>query len=390
MSEISTVGPGSPSLKRLGKPIFVELADFGQSIWLDNINRIILESGGLNKMITQGLRGMTSNPSIFEKAVSSSPDYDKKIMQLSAKHKTAFAIYDELTVGDIQDAADIFMPVYKETKGLDGYVSLEVSPKLAYNSEETVHEARRLYKKVNRPNLMCKVPATKEGFCAIEELTASGINVNATLIFSLGQYLNTAYAYIGGLERLLKANADISAVRSVASVFVSRADTAVDMLLDRLIAASFERRDYLSELKGKAASANCALIYKKYREIIKSDEFKRLEQKGAHLQRVLWASTSTKNPAYSDIKYVSELIAKDTINTLPEPTFEAFLDHGLIRQALDEDAHWAEDIILKLKEVGIDLDKILAQLLSDGVIAFEKAFDSLLATVTKKAQDLNA
>ena len=364
------------------------LADFGQSIWLDNINRVILEKGTLFEMIKLGLRGMTSNPSIFEKAVGASSDYDKKILELSAISKSAFEIYDELTVRDIQDAADIFMPVYKETKGLDGYVSLEVSPKLAYNSEETIKEAKRLYKKVNRPNLMCKVPATKEGCSSIEELTASGININATLIFSLQQYVNAADAYINGLRRLLKTNTDISTVRSVASVFVSRTDTAIDCLLDKLTIAQPQKKEYFSGLKGRAAVANCELIYRKYRALLESREFKLLRGKGAGAQRVLWASTSTKNPFYSDIKYVSELIAKDTINTLPDATFAAFLDQGIIKEALGVNASSAENIILELKEWGIDIDKILAQLLSDGIIAFEKAFDSLLAVISKKKEEL--
>lgn len=364
------------------------LADFGQSIWLDNINRVILEKGGLAEMIKLGLRGMTSNPSIFEKAVGVSSDYDKKILELSAIYNSVFEIYDELTVRDIQDAADIFMPVYKETKGLDGYVSLEVSPKLAYNTNETVKEAKRLYQKVNRPNLLCKVPATKEGCSAIEELIASGININATLIFSLEQYLNAAYAYINGLQRLLKSNADISTVRSVASVFVSRTDTAIDCLLDKLIISQPQKKEYFSGLKGRAAVANCELIYRKYRALLESREFKCFEKKGAHAQRVLWASTSTKNPLYSDIKYVTELIAKDTINTLPDATFHAFLAHGVIKDTLTNGAPGAKDIIFKLKELGIDIDKILAQLLSDGIIAFEKAFDSLLAVISKKKEAL--
>lgn len=364
------------------------LADFGQSIWLDNINRVLLEKGVLLEMIKLGLRGMTSNPSIFEKAVGVSSDYDKKILELSAIYNSVFEIYDELTVKDIQDAADIFMPVYKETKGLDGYVSLELSPKLAYNTNETVKEAKRLYQKVNRPNLLCKVPATKEGCSAIEELIASGININATLIFSLEQYLNAADAYINGLQRLLKSNADISTVRSVASVFVSRTDTAIDCLLDKLIISQPQKKEYFSGLKGRAAVANCELIYRKYRALFEGREFKLLAKKGAGAQRVLWASTSTKNPAYSDIKYVSELIAKETINTAPDATFKAFLDHGIIKEALGVNASSAENIILELKELGIDVDRILAQLLSDGIIAFERSFDSLLTTISKKKEVL--
>ncbi|MDP1853700.1 MAG: transaldolase [Candidatus Omnitrophota bacterium] len=365
-----------------------ELARFGQSIWLDNINRTMLENGSLKEMIALGLRGMTSNPSIFEKAVSSSSDYDKRIFELSGSKKTAFEIYDELTVRDIQDAADMFFTVYSQTKGLDGYVSLEVNPGLAHNAKETVKEVKRLYKKVNRPNLMCKVPATKEGCLAIEELTASGININATLIFSLEQYTDAAYAYLNGLESLFKQKINLNTVRSVASVFVSRTDTAVDGLLDKLIVAHPQKKDYFSNLKGKAAAANCASIYKKYCGILQSDKFKELQEKGAYAQRVLWASTSTKNPAYSDIKYVSELIAKNTVNTLPDATFKAFLDHGVVRDALAGNLTYCEDTFLKLKNAGIDIDKILAQLLNDGLSAFDEAFDSLLLTITKKSKEL--
>lgn len=365
-----------------------ELARFGQSIWLDNINRGMLENGALKQMIALGLKGMTSNPSIFEKAVSLSSDYDKRILELSESQKTAFEIYDELTVRDIQDAADMFLDVYSQTNGLDGYVSLEVNPGLAHNAKETVKEARRLHKKVNRPNLMCKVPATKEGCLAIEALTALGININATLIFSLEQYTDAAYAYLNGLKSLLKQKVSLNTVRSVASVFVSRTDTAVDGLLDKLIAAHPERKDYFFSLKGKAAAANCALIYAKYCDIIQSAEFKELEEKGAYAQRVLWASTSTKNPAYSDIKYVSELIAKNTVNTLPDATFKAFLDHGLVRDALAGNCLYCQDTFLKLGDIGIDIDKVLVQLLNDGLSVFDKAFDSLLLTVTKKSKEL--
>lgn len=373
----------------MSRTVIHELCDFGQSVWMDNINRRMIESGELNEMIGKGLRGMTSNPTIFDKAISSSTDYDEKIKELCKEGKSTFDIYDSLTIRDIQDAADMFMHVYKETQGLDGYVSLEINPKLAYKTEETIEEGMRLYKAVNRPNVMFKVPSTAEGFKAIEELIASGINVNITLIFSLEQYVNTAYAYIRGMKRLLK-DKTIENVRSVASVFVSRIDTAVDKILDEKIEKETDEmvKTKLNSLKGMAAVANTSLIYKKYLDIFSSEEFKELEKKGGHIQRCLWGSTSTKNPAYSDIKYVTELIAKDTVNTMPENTFNAFLDHGSVKESLSADVSKAQRIIDSLMELEININEVCARLLRDGVGAFEKSFDSLLKTIEKKAKDI--
>jgi len=353
-----------------------ELNTFGQSVWLDNINRSMIKTGKLKQMIELGLCGMTSNPTIFDKAISSGTDYDEKILELCEAGKSTFEIYDDLTVRDVQDAADIFLPVYKESSGLDGYVSLEINPRLAYKTEETIKEAKRLYQKVNRPNVMFKVPVTSQGFSAIEELVALGININSTLIFSLEQYINTANAYIRGIKRILQNKGDVSRIRSVASVFVSRIDTSVDNLL--------EKKAQIMPLGGKAARSNSRLIYKKYLEIFSSAEFKQIREKGGHLQRVLWGSTSTKNPDYSDIKYVSELIAKNTVNTMPEQTFNAFLDHGKVKEALTSDASEAQKIIDTLKNLGIDINDVCARLLEEGVVAFEKSFDSLLNSIEKK------
>jgi len=264
-----------------------ELSDFGQSAWLDNINRSMLKSGELKDMITLGLRGMTSNPTIFEKAIIKSDIYDNDIEKLIGEGKSVFEIYDELTVKDIQDAADIFYGVYENSKGLDGYVSLEINPDLAFNAKETIEEGNRLYKKVNRPNLMLKVPATKEGFEAIEELTALGMNVNMTLIFSPLQYVDTAEAYIRGLERLIKSGKDPKEVHSVASVFVSRTDSLVDSIIDKMISEGKS----ISDIRGKAAVSTCKIIYEKYLEIFSSDTWKAIKNKGANEQRVLWAST---------------------------------------------------------------------------------------------------
>jgi len=357
------------------------LAEFGQSAWLDNINRSILQSGKLKELIGLGLRGMTSNPSIFDKSIRTSSDYDERIEELSSQGKSTFDIYDDLTVRDVQDAADIFREVYKNTNGLDGYVSLEVSPKLAFDVKKTIEDAWRLYKKVNRVNVMFKIPATLAGFSAIEELIAEGININATLIFSLEQYEKTAHSYIRGLNRLLERGRDLRRLRSVASVFVSRIDTRVDKMIGE--------NSSLQSLKGKAAVANSRLIYKKYIDIFSSSEFKRLKQKGANLQRVLWASTSTKNPDYSDIKYVTELIGKDSVNTLPDSTLEAFLDHGSIEEALSLDVGDAQRVIDALRDSGVDIDSVCEKLLQDGVVAFEKSFDSLLPSIEAKAKCLS-
>ncbi|MFC1666442.1 transaldolase [Candidatus Omnitrophota bacterium] len=357
-----------------------KLNEFGQSIWLDNISRSMLEGGGLEEMIRVGLRGMTSNPTIFDKAIRSSNDYNEKIQELAGLGKSIFEIYDDLTVKDVQDAADIFKAVYDRTGRLDGYVSLEVSPKLAFKTDETLKEAERLFKKVNRPNVMFKIPATDAGFIAIEELLAQGINVNATLIFSAGQYVKTAHAFLKGIGRLLGTGKDLSKTRSVASVFVSRADTAIDNMI--------EEKNLPISLKGKAAVANSKVIFQKYLEIFSGDEFRVFREKGANAQRVLWASTSTKNPAYSDIKYVTELIGKNTVNTLPENTFQAFLDHGVIEEALGADASDKEDVLKQLKDLEIDVDIVCERLLHDGLVAFEKSFDALLSSINKKAGEL--
>ncbi|MBW2260216.1 MAG: transaldolase, partial [Deltaproteobacteria bacterium] len=334
-----------------------QLAEFGQSVWLDNISRSIIESGRLQEMIALGVRGVTSNPTIFDNAISDSSDYDEKIRELHKGGKSTFEIYDDLTIRDIQDAADMFKPVYEKTNGLDGYVSLEINPELAYKTQETIEEGRRLHKKVDRPNLMLKVPATEEGFGAIEALLGDGINVNITLIFSLDQYIKTAQAFLGGLNRLLANQGDISRVASVASVFVSRVDTAADKMIDD--AAKHE----LEPLKGKAAVANCHLIYSKYVEIFSGKAFEELEKKGARVQRVLWGSTGTKNPAYSDIKYVTELIGKNTVNTVPDKTLEAFLDHGVVKEALTAAAEQSKKTVDSLKGFGVDVDTICAKLL---------------------------
>ncbi len=367
-----------------------QLGEFGQSVWLDYISRSLIDTGRLTDLIKQGLRGMTSNPTIFDKAISTSNDYDEKIQDLKKMGRSAFEIYDELTVKDIQDAADTLKPVYKQMNGLDGYVSLEVNPKFAYKIEETVAEAKRLYKKVNRPNVMFKVPSTNQGFTAIEQLLAEGININITLIFSLQQYKNTAQAYIRGIEKLLHKNGDISKVCSVASVFVSRIDTATDKLIEEKLTRESDATvtSRLESLRGKAAVANSAIIYKDYVATFFGNAFKTLREKGANVQRLLWGSTSTKNPAYSDIKYVAELIGKYTVNTIPEKTLNAFLDHGVVKEALTADTADAQMVIDDLMGLGINIDDVCKKLLEDGVVAFNRSFDSLLKSIEEKSKRL--
>lgn len=377
-------------MENMSKEILEKLAEFGQSIWLDNINRSLIESGRLGKFISEGLRGMTSNPTIFEKAITSDSAYDEKIAELCQKGKTTFEIYDDLTVEDVQAAADIFSAVYEKTCGLDGYVSLEVSPKLAFAVQKTIEEAKRLHKKVDRQNVMFKIPTTNAGFKAIEELGALGININATLVFSVGQYTKAAKAYLKGIRRFADRGGDLSGVNSVASVFVSRIDTVVDKMLDELLAkeknAALKKR--LEFLKGKAAVANAKVIYQKYAEIFSSREFLDLKKKGANVQRVLWASTSSKNPAYSDIKYVVELIAKNTVNTLPDNTLEAFFDHGAVKEAVFAGDKESQEIINELMNFKIEINSVCDKLMKDGVAAFEKSFESLLKSIEEKAKIL--
>lgn len=366
--------------------ILENLACYGQSVWIDSLNRPMIESGFLKGLIDKGLRGLTSNPTIFYNAICSAGLYDQKIKKLFEEGKTYFEIYDDLTVGDIRDAADIFRPVYEKSNGLDGYVSLEVNPALAYKTKETIEEVKRLFGKVNRKNIMIKIPATAEGFPAVEESLSEGININITLIFSVKQYLNTARAYLKGMENLIKKGGNAGEVRSVASVFVSRIDTAVDKLIEDKINNDAPERDKLSPLKGKGAAANTELIYKKYLEVFSSAEFRKIKSGGARSQRLLFGSTGTKNPLYSDIKYVTELISKGTINTLPEKTMLAFMEHGEIKEALTHDSREAESIIDDLSYSGIDVDKICARLLEEGVDMFTESFEGLIQAIESKVK----
>ena len=367
-----------------------ELAQLGQSLWLDNISRSMLTDGKLKALIAQGLRGQTSNPTIFKQAISSSSDYDQRILQLTENGKSIFEIYDDLTIKDVADAADLFRPVHEQTKGLDGYVSLEINPKLANEFEAQLNEGLRLWKALNRPNVMIKVPGTKNGCRVFEGLIAQGVNVNVTLIFSAEQYQEVVWSYFKGLKRLSDAGGDLKKVRSVASVFVSRLDSAVDKWIDLELAKTIDgaRKAQLSSLRGVAAVSNCEIIYHKFHTSFDSAEFKALAAKGASLQRVLWASTGTKDPKYNDIKYIAELMAPDTVNTVPDKTLEAYIDHGIAKIALPNDIPKAQRNIEQLRLLGIDVNVVCLKLLEEGLTSFETSFEELMASLEEKSKRL--
>jgi transaldolase len=367
----------------------IGLQKFGQSIWLDYIRRDLLTGGELKRLIEQdGLRGMTSNPAIFEKAIADSTLYDDVLKSLQSRTDLdATGRYEILAIRDIQDAADILRPVYESTKQRDGYVSLEVSPYLARDTQGTLNEARRLWKAVGRPNLMIKVPGTTEGIPAFQQLIGEGINVNVTLLFSQEVYQNVANAYVAGVEQLA-AHGEVSKIASVASFFISRIDNAVDAAIANRLKTSKDasEQDQLKSVQGKVAIANGKLAYQRYQKTFGSDGWNKLAAKGAQTQRVLWASTSTKNPAYRDVLYVEELIGPDTVNTLPPATLEAFRDHGLPRLSLTEDIPGAEQTMKTLAQLGISIDEVTDKLTEDGVRLFAEAFDKLLKAVVKNTQ----
>lgn len=357
-----------------------EIAQLGQSLWIDNISRSMITSGKLKLLIEQGLRGQTSNPTIFKQSISQSQDYDARIQQLAEAGRFTFEIYDELTIKDVQDAADLFRGVYKNTKGLDGYVSLEINPKLGNELESQLKEGTRLWQKLDRPNVMIKVPATKNGLGVVEGLISQGINVNVTLIFSAEQYQQVVWAYLKGLNSLAISEGDISHVHSVASIFVSRIDTSVDKILDGQPAGTAVP----ASLRGKAAVANSEVIYHKFQKSFGGSEFKALKRQGANVQRVLWASTGTKDARYSDIKYITELIAADTVNTVPDKTLEAVMDHGVAKTAMPGDVAGAQKIIEQLRLAGIDVGMVCNQLLDDGLASFERSFEDLSTCIEEK------
>ncbi len=362
-----------------------ELQKYGQSIWFDYIRRTLIGSGDLRRMIEEdGLRGVTSNPAIFEKAIAGSNDYTAQLAELESKQDLdAMALYEQLAIRDIQSAADALRPVYDQTRRRDGYVSLEVSPYLARDTHKTIEEARRLWKLVGRENLMIKVPATPEGIPAIRQLLAEGHNINVTLLFAQEVYAQVAEAYIAGLEAFAAKGGDVSGIASVASFFVSRIDTMVDTLAAEKLkkAADAEARTLIASIMGKVAIANARLVYRHYLGLIAGERWKKLAANGAQTQRLLWASTSTKNPKYRDVLYVEELIGPDTVNTIPPATFEAFRDHGVARQSLTESIDEARGTMKALAGAGISMKQVTDDLLNEGVQLFADAFDKLLSAV---------
>jgi transaldolase / glucose-6-phosphate isomerase len=361
------------------------LTKFGQSVWLDYIRRDLIATGELQKLIdNDGLRGMTSNPSIFEKAIAGSPDYQKDLDTL-AKDKSldAKSIYEHIAVKDIQSAADVMRPVYDQTKHRDGYVSLEVSPYLAHKTAETMDEARRLWKTVDRKNLMVKVPGTTEGIPAIKQLISEGININVTLLFAQDVYERVAEAYIAGLESRAKNGGDISNVASVASFFISRIDTLIDEEIDAKDKSTTDagQKAALAKLRGQVAIANGKLTYQAYKKIFSGPRWDALAAKGAQTQRVLWASTSTKDPKFSDVYYVEGLIGQDTVDTIPPATLDAFRDHGKPRASLEENIAAAKETMDGLAKSGISMKAATDKLTEDGVKLFADAFDKLLGAV---------
>ena len=370
-----------------------QLQDYGQSVWLDYIRRSLIESGDLKKMIEEdGLRGLTSNPSIFQKAIAGSSDYDSTLEALeTGQDFDAMSLYEKVAIEDIQAAADMFKSVYDETNRTDGYVSLEVSPYLAHDTDKTLAEARRLWKTVNRPNLLVKVPATPEGIPAIQQLISEGININVTLLFDQKVYQQVAEAYISGLENYGAIGGDVSKVKSVASFFVSRIDTAVDdRIEDKLKQAQGETKEKLQSLLGKIAICNAKLAYQYYLQLYQNDpRWKALEVGGATPQRLLWASTSTKNPKYGEVRYIEELIGEDTVNTIPPATLAIYRDRGEHSDSLITDVEYAKNIFQQLEQVGISLEEITDELLAAGVKQFAEAFDKLLSAVEQKREAIS-
>lgn len=366
----------------MGKSRVCEIYKYGQSVWYDNISRGLLASGELARLVEAGeVTGVTSNPSIFQKAIAGSADYDEAIAALLAGNPEMEpeALYERLAVEDVRAACDLLRPVYERTGGVDGYVSLEVSPALAHDTEGTVAEAHRLFAEVDRPNLMIKVPATAAGLPAVTRLIAEGVNVNVTLMFSVQDYLDVSDAYLAGLEARAEAGKPLDEVASVASFFVSRIDTAVDAMLPED-----------SPLRGKTAIANTKVAYSRFREVFSGERFAALKRRGARVQRFLCASTSTKNPAYPDLLYAEALIGPDTIDTMPPATLTAFRDHGVARETITEGLDEARAHLAALAEAGIDVDEVCRRLKDAGVRAFAEAYEALLSALAQKREAILA
>jgi transaldolase len=355
-----------------------EIAEQGQAVWLDNISRSLIEDGELERLVREdGLSGVTSNPTIFEKAITGSDRYDEALEAAARRGLDARATFFELGFRDIRDGADILRGVFDDTKGQDGYVSFELPPDLAGDADGSVEQAKVIRAKIDRPNVLIKVPGTEAGVQAFERLTADGVSVNVTLLFDVGRYEDIAEAYISGLERRLEAGEKIDRIASVASFFVSRVDGKIDPKLDEL-----GRED----LKGKAAIANARIAYESFRRIFSGERWERLAAEGANVQRPLWASTSTKNPDYPDTLYVDELIGPDTVNTMPDATLEAARDHAHVARTVDKDVEGAHRLMDELREIGVDVDHIVkVELVEEGVASFAKSFDSLIDSISEKA-----
>ena len=387
MNPVTSPEKQTQSSTTIANPL-LELQKYGQSVWLDYIRRNLITSGELQSLISDdGLRGITSNPSIFEKAIAGSTDYADFLDQLRAQGLSTGEIYERIAVRDIQDSADLLLPVYKSTNRRDGYVSLEVSPTLARDTQGSIEEARRLWKTVGRPNIMIKVPGTPEGVPAVRQLTSEGININITLLFAQKAYVAVAEAYTDGLEAALKTGKDISGIASVASFFVSRIDTLADSLIEARSKESPGQEQLLRSLEGKVAIANAKQAYRSYQKMIAGERWKALAGRGAQTQRLLWASTSTKNPKYRDVLYIEELIGPDTVNTIPPATMDAFREHGNVKRTLDADLPAADKIMSDLETAGISMQKVTDQLLNDAIKLFDDAFEKLLGAVDQKKRN---
>jgi len=364
----------------------LSIQKFGQSVWLDFIERKMIMSGNLKKLIDEdGVRGVTSNPQIFKEAIAEGKEYEDDIRSLARKNKSKEEIYQTLTVDDIQQTADLFRPLYDSSDGSHGFVSLEVNPHLARDIDGTLEEARRLWSAVGRPNVFIKVPATVEGLTCIEQLISEGININVTLLFGLPRYQKVTEAYIAGMEARIQQNLPLERVASVASFFLSRIDVLIDPLLEKLIESGGDRADRARNLKGQIAIASARQAYQIYKDVFKNQRFNLLAQQGARPQRVLWASTSTKNPDYSDVKYVEALIGAETINTMPQKTLDAYRDHGNPAPRLEEDLNKAREMFRKLSELDIDIDEQTRQLENEGIRKFIEPYDSLMSVLEENA-----
>jgi transaldolase len=364
-----------------------KLRELGQSVWYDYIRRDLYTSGRLEQLIRDdGLAGMTSNPTIFQKAIAETELYDEHVRRLGAEGKDPFAIFDQLAIGDVSHAADVFRPVFDETSGGDGYVSIEVGPKLANDTEGSIREARRLWEACARPNVMVKIPGTAAGVPAIRRCLSEGININITLLFSVARHREVMEAYLSAVEERIARGLPVGNLHSVASFFVSRVDTNVDKKLDRIAKEDPEgsRGRAARELRGKAAIANARLAYRAFEEVFRSDRFRALEARGARLQRPLWASTSTKDPAYPDLYYVEALVAPQTVDTMPPETFDAYRDHGDPKVRIHDDVDGARGVFRRLSELGIDEATVSRELEEEGVKKFSDSYDSLLKVLAEK------